>query len=661
MGHTIKKREGIMKPLNVRKAFCRICLLLCAGVLLAAPCHAGASNQDITASKGTLTDAVQLEWKPVSWATGYHILRSFNFNGPYFPVGWSEDGHEAYRDEKVEGGVYYWYKVKPQFGIFSGRSTPRAQGWITPREPGGMVDTTERLPGILKQVPHFYNVRHLAEKRRWSLPVPAVTEEYVPSNAQIYGWVEGICATDHRRIGSPESKTAMATLTGWLRDIMGPQGIVYDEPFDLDAVYTATDWGLAVDSGTGFESFDAFYAVNTGMTLENPNGSTATGPMIWAGDGSPDAFDALGNIQGKVVVAECEFSNLPLGFIDMLFNGGYSKSDPENWINLLTSLPMTFTRSNFPAEYLDEDHYDDSVYWQAHDRGAAGLVLIMKNHPGDINTHWGPYDGRMRPMPCMWVSSHKAEKIKQLAESGATAKVSITGEVKPGEGHNIYAVLPANEPVEGDLSEEIILISTHHDSCFKGATEDGTGVAMVLAQAAYWSRIEKREKNIVFVFTDGHHYRGTGAERFAHDHLNDIMAHTIININLEHLAAKGVEENDSGKLIVQDHGALTTIFINESPTAIAATGRMLERAQPDRTVAIHSTLLGNVPPGESGHFHVVAGIDFIHWIGYPVYLLTAEDTLDKVDRTILSPLARAATELTATFMMLPDGYSDYAE
>lgn len=648
-----------MSSFTKNRMFRFLCALLFTGLLVTATCHATASNQELTASKGTLTDAVQLDWSPSSWATGYHVLRSFNFDGPYFPVGWAEDGHETYRDEKVEGGVYYWYKVKPQFGIFPGRATPRVQGWITPREPGGMVDTAERIPGILGQIPHFHNVRQLAEARRPSLPVPTVKAESVPSNETIYGWVAGICATDHRRIGSEESQQAIATLTGWLQELMGTQGTVHDEPFALDAVYTATDWGLTIDSGKGPEPFDAFYAVNTGMTLASPTGSSVTGPMVWAGDGSPESFDALGNIQGKVVVAECEFSSLPLGLIDMLFDGGYAKSDPENWINLLTSIPMTFTRSNFPAEYLDDEHYDDAVYWQAQARGAAGLVLVMKNHPGDINTHWGPYDGRMRPMPCLWVSSYKGEEIKQLAESGATATVSITGEVKPGAGHNIYAVLPATVPVEGTLSEEIILISSHHDSCFKGATEDGTGVAMVLAQVAYWSRIKEREKNIVFVFTDGHHYRGIGAELFAHDHLDDIMANTIININLEHLAAKGVEDDGAGELELTDHGALTTIFVNESPTAIAATRRMLESAVPDRTVAIHSTLLGNVPPGESGHFHVVAGIDFIHWIGYPVYLLTAEDTLDKVDRDLLNPLAHAAIELTATFMKLPEGYTDY--
>ena len=637
----------------------RFWILLIAGLFLTTPTHATSLQNEITASRGSFRDAVEIEWQAVNWATGYHVLKSKNYNGPYFPVGWSYKGTESYRDTKVEGGVYYWYKVKPQFGIFAGKSTLRAQGWVTPREPGGIVDTTERIPGILKQIPHFHNVNGMAKDRKPSLPQPTIIERNVPSNAEIFGWVTGICATDHRRIGSPESQIAMAQLTTWLQDILGPQGTVYDEPFPLDAIYTAKEWGLSIDTGNGFAPFDSFYAVNTGITYDTPNGSTVTGPMVWAGDGSPKAFDALGSIEGKVVVAECEFASLPLGFIDMLFLGGYGKSDPESWINLFTSLPMTFTRSNFPAEYLDDDHYSESVYWQAYERGAKGLVLVMKNHPGDINTHWGPYDGRMRPMPCLWVSDHKGEEIKQIAEGGATASVTIKGEVKPGEGHNIYGVLPATVPVDGKLSNEIILISTHHDSCFKGATEDGTGVAMVLAQAAYWSQVKDREKNIVFVFTDGHHYRGIGAEIFAHEHLGDIMANTIININLEHLAAKGVEEDSSGKLIPQDHGALTAIFINESPTAIAATNRMLQGTTPDRTIAIHSTLLGNVPPGESGHFHIVAGIDFIHWIGYPVYLLTAEDTLDKVDQAILSPLARASIELTGTFMMLPEGFSDY--
>ena len=47
-----------------------------------------------------------------------------------------------------------------------------------------------------------------------------------------------------------------------------------------------------------------------------------------------------------------------------------------------------------------------------------------------------------------------------------------------------------------------------------------------------------------------------------------------------------------------------------------------------------------------------AGVPCVSWIGCPYYLLDEHDTLDKVDRTALRPLARTATELVKTFMAL---------
>ena len=43
----------------------------------------------------------------------------------------------------------------------------------------------------------------------------------------------------------------------------------------------------------------------------------------------------------------------------------------------------------------------------------------------------------------------------------------------------------------------------------------------------------------------------------------------------------------------------------------------------------------------------------------PLYLLTAEDTLDKVDVDKLNPIARMAAEMIGTYMVLPERYSYY--
>ncbi len=614
---------------------------------------------NISASRGTIAAKVEIKWNPVEKATSYLIFKSFNYDGPYFPIGKTKPGNELFYDTCAEKGKYYWYKVVPKKIILLGERSRRVQGWVEFETLGGMISIVDRFAGILKQIPHFNNVKKLAEQRQPTLPNVDNYSYQIPDKDIIFGWIEDICENEHRRVGSPESKIAINKIKNMLTEILGNQATVVDETFPIDDVYEAKTSKLELDLGDGLKEYDSFYAVNTGMTLQKPFGGTVSGEMVWLADGSRTEFEKLGKdkINGKIIVAECKFPDLPLGAINTLFNGGYYSSDPENFLNLLTTIPMGFARSNFPAEY-DDAIFEESVYNLAAEYGAQGIVLIMKNHPGDINTHWGPYDGKMRDIPCLWVSSYKEEEMKNIAQNSTMAKITIEGKVEPGVGHNLYARLPATEPNENN---ETILISSHSDSCFKGWTEDGTGVAMVLSQAAIWAKQQKREKDIVFVITDGHHYAGIGARDFAVKHLNDIMSKTIININLEHLAAKDVIENADGSITAIGSGAPAFIFINESPTAIATVARMLENSNPkfDKTLAIHSTLLGDVPPGEAGHFHIASGIDYIHWIGSPLYLLTAEDTEDKVDKTKLVPIAKSVADMVKTFMLLPQKYSDY--
>ncbi len=632
---------------------------------------------NLKASRGTFKDSVILTWTPADNASSYYILRSYNYDGPYVIINNVDDDDDddplTYTDKSVENGKYYWYKVKPLYLFIPGENSNRAQGWVTPGMAGGMIDTNEQLINVIGQIPHFHNVRNLARDRLITLPQPdAIESEIFPSSSEIFEWVKGVTANDHRRIGSDYSKKVILYLKEELKKIFDPDNkknmneVVHEESIPLDNVYTAKNWGLDIQIDDKTIDFPSFYAVNTGVRdvrFDGQFGGSYTGEMIWADDGSPGAFQKLDeagvDFTDKIVVALCEFPDLPMGLMKDMFDGFYHFSDPWGWADsIFQTVPMAFARSNFPAEY-DENIYPNSVYNLALSRNAKALVLILKNHPGDINTHWGPYDGKMREMPTMWVSQYKEQAITEYAKNGLSATVTLEGTVKPGEGKNIYVKLDGKAKIEG-RPEEIILISSHHDSCFKGATEDGTGISMVLAQASIWSRIplEKREKSLVFLLTDGHHYRGIGSEHFV-NHNTDITSKTIININLEHLAAKGVIDNGTGDLVIEEQSALTMIFVNETPTGIATVIRMLKNLQPDRTVALHSTILGDVPPGEAGHFHMGAGIDFIHWIGYPYYLLTAEDTIDKVDVDLLSPISKNIAEMVGTFMLLPEKYSDY--
>jgi Zn-dependent M28 family amino/carboxypeptidase len=163
---------------------------------------------------------------------------------------------------------------------------------------------------------------------------------------------------------------------------------------------------------------------------------------------------------------------------------------------------------------------------------------------------------------------------------------------------------------------------------------------------------EQREKTLLFITTTGHFYGGKGSRAFAHEHAEDLLKNAILDINLEHLGARNYVDDGKGNGVFDGEQALSIVFVNEDYKAIATASRMMQETQPERTLLIPSTLLGPVPPGEAGHYHMYTGVDFIHWIGQPYYLLTADDTLDKVDVSQLYPLAKGVSSMIGTYMKL---------
>jgi hypothetical protein len=165
--------------------------------------------------------------------------------------------------------------------------------------------------------------------------------------------------------------------------------------------------------------------------------------------------------------------------------------------------------------------------------------------------------------------------------------------------------------------------------------------------------LEERHKTIVFAITTGHFYGGKGAREFACKHRDGILKNMVICINIEHIAAKDFVDDGTGKMVDQGEPAMNFVFVNEDATAIAAARRMLQQHRPGKTVLFQSNLLGPVPPGEAGHYHIHTGVSFIHWIGQPYYVLTADDTLDKVDTAQLYPTVACIGDLVGTYMQLP--------
>lgn len=617
------------------------------------------------ATRGELHDKVKVEWSEVSHAKKYRVLRACDYDGPYLPVS-SKLTDRTWTDTDVEAGKQYWYKVRPYYFLdLPGIADEPTTGWPEKLHlaQSATTEQTDVIVDIVKKMPHWNSVSRSSDRYKEPAADVSVVESFIPTTQQIYDWVDEVSVNDHRRIGSEYGHRAEEYIINELKAIMAdhcPSCEVKTDTFNINA-RTVHDYGLKIDKNGTWTDFPAFFANNTGFTVDN-GGGTVKGQMIYAGEGTDEDFENIKktygeDLSGKILVFDTPVTILPWGVLTTMLDidDAYYISDPEGDISIDSKLPASAFMTNFGHDYEGAPRNEASVYWKAYDLNAAGMIAVLKDYPGETNKHWGPYgDQALEEMPALFVDKGVGNEIIALAQSGKEAEITLTGTVDPnGWARNIYVQLPGQ-------SSDTILVSTHHDAAFKGATEDGTGIAMVLAMAEAWSQVplENREKTLLFHLSAGHFYAGIGAKTFSETHKDGLLKDAIININLEHLAARGtVEDEDTKQLVVNgDKPALTLLWLSEDLATVAAAKNMLEKYQPALTAAIPGNLFGNIPPGESGHYHKELGIPYINYLGAPRYLLSADDTMDKVDIPRLRPSALQSAELIEFYMNLPEEY-----
>ncbi|MBN2027978.1 MAG: M28 family peptidase [Actinobacteria bacterium] len=495
----------------------------------------------------------------------------------------------------------------------------------------------------------FYPRRKEARSLVDTLPELPV-EVTVPDSGAIYGWIEGLCSTPHRRPGTQEGHRGEDFVIDRFEEF-GLEDITR-EPIDI-TVWDARNWGLSVWDGERKTDIPSFRVQNTGFTGEHG----VTAPLVYVGKAWLPGALKRADVRGKIVVADVPFPTLPAGLLLKLLGGGYGLSDPAKRISLGTRMKLIFVPGNFPGQFLNID-IDDThiplgdmrlpwdVYWRAHQQGARGVVLILSNMPTNSNTHFGPYDACMKPIPALWVGKYDGEELRSLAKSGAKATLILEGEERPGVTHNIWGTLPGR-------SEEMIILHSHHDAPFQGATEDGCGVGQILAQARAWSQVPERDrpKTLMFLCAAAHFYGpALGVYEFVKRHKHDFLARTDVVICLEHLGAKQMIEKDR-EFVPCGEQAITWVMTSSNKYVIAAIMKALKEQRLKQTVAIPYNLIAPVPTTDAFPYPF-GDVQFLSWIAQPYYLLNAEDTLDKIEVAELGPIAESVTELVKTFMAL---------
>ncbi len=497
------------------------------------------------------------------------------------------------------------------------------------------------LLNLIKLIPSMRKIRKKTEKLLPHIPFQKAAI-HVPDSQVIQKDLEKICSVPHRRIGTKEAHE----IEDFIEQVFKECGLEQVKKDALEVInWVATNWKLTVKSSSKTVEIPCFYVLN--MAFTGKEGIKA--PLVYVGTGMDKDFKNV-DVKGKIVVADIIFPTLPLGKLLKLAKP-YHVADPFNKIDNTTELILTFALTNFPPQALGGNPRKDSVYWRALQRGAAGLVLILKDYPTNINTHWGPYDGAMKDLPGVYVGKYDGMKLRELIQSEqCEGHLILEGYKEPSTAHNIWGILPG-------MSDDLIMISSHHDSAFQGASEDGTGVAMVLAQLRAWSQIPKSQRpySLLFIITAGHLYGGIGAENFARTYKDSLLKKVLVDVNLEHACAKEVIEDPiSHEFKFTNNLAMGAVFLTKNETIIAHTIKAIQEHSIDQMIIIPDNFFATPPIGEAGHFFIQSeNLQIIHWIRSPYYLLTAEDTLDKIDMEKLGPTAQAVSDLINSLMQVP--------
>jgi hypothetical protein len=269
--------------------------------------------------------------------------------------------------------------------------------------------------------------------------------------------------------------------------------------------------------------------------------------------------------------------------------------------------------------------------------GAAGYVGLLTGVPWETRDYYVPYDARPRPLSGLWLSRSDGNRLlRLLAGAGCHARLSIDCSQHVALSHNVVGHLTGR-------GAESVIIGSHHDAPWASAVEDASGMALVLAQAAYWAAVPAAERphNLTFLLTAGHLAGGAGTRSFVQRHAGS-LARVVLEVHLEHAAAE--VRGDGARLARTGQPEPRWWFTSPEPGLQAAVCGALRDEDLRRSLVLPPTVFGDAPTTDGSAFYL-AGVPIVHFLTAPMYLFDSADTLDKVHVPSLVPVTRAAISI----------------
>ena len=440
-----------------------------------------------------------------------------------------------------------------------------------------------------------------------------------PTKEEILSWIKTICDMGYRRPGSEADHKVEDFLVQILKEF-GVSDIRRDE-LEIP-LWEPESWKFIIELDQKKEEIPSFFLVYTDFT----GSEGISGELIYVQTGREIDFQK-NDVNGKIAVID--FRNPPLTIAPLVKLALYVH-DPENTIPDKTH-PATFRLVNWES------------FYRAYENGAVGVIGILKDHPGGIKEYFFPADNTAsdpRPIPGLYIGRDDGKELKKLMRKNKdkTIKGTIlqTGKKSQGTTSNILGFIPGK-------TDDIILISSHHDAPFNNAVQDASGSGMVLALAKYFAQFPQGtfDKTLLFLFTAGHFYEEIGGKVFVEKYQNDLLPKIITSIHIEHIAKEYLEKD--GKLVFTGYPEPRAIFVADSQPLISFVKDAVIKHDLQRSLILPTdNPLGVATDGRPFHDENLLVISLA---SAPFYIYNPIDTIDKLALEEFEPVTKAFIDI----------------
>ena len=453
--------------------------------------------------------------------------------------------------------------------------------------------------------------------------------DFKPNKKEMMAWIREYTKWPHRMTGTPEGK-ASAEFTA---DVFRTLGL---SEVEIEAVPSVCYETSICELKINDRYIECHLANGTNRMsgLGKKDTEINEADAVYLGRGSKEDFENI-DLEGKIVICDCYFK--PHSHKEyMKFFKGAKAYDPCSKLDKKINIYNIYSPNDWPFNYL-----------RAREKGAAAFIGILQNYMDCHYLHEDysdiiDIDGYMN-MPALWISRTDGQALKKNTADDMKGSVHVITEYSQKNALNVKG------SVKG-MSDDILVIHSHHDATCRGGVQDASGMSVVFALAKYFSSLpkEKLKTSVMFLATDSHYTDYEGHVGF----IDKRMANgekIIMDLAVEHIG-KAMELDDNNEIILYDESEARQIYVSDIPGLPESVYELVEKYD------LEKLMLLPVRQGKEGEYKSgdvnsdaydfnVRGIPVVSLIAAPMYIYHNSDDEHKVHEASLEPVAMMFAEI----------------